>query len=186
MVEGIILAGGFSSRAKSNKMLFSISGKPLIMHTIEAMRKFVSHIYLVTGYFDKEIREIIKEDNFLTIVYNKDYEKGMFTSVLTGAKHIKEHLLLIPGDIPFVKEETYQKITLENQEIVIPTYQGKDGHPIFINKALVPVLLKEPPTSNLKEFRNKYDFQRINVDDSNILKDIDTLEDFENILKERK
>ena len=47
MAQGIILAGGFSSRTQNNKMRLSIDGKPLIFHTIEAMKPFVNKIYLL-------------------------------------------------------------------------------------------------------------------------------------------
>ena len=70
MAQGIILAGGFSSRTQNNKMRLSIDGKPLIVHTIEAMKPFVNKIYLITGHYDQDIRSIIQEDEKINIIYN--------------------------------------------------------------------------------------------------------------------
>ena len=185
MAQGIILAGGFSLRANTNKMLLHIDNKPLIIHTIESMRPFVNKIIVVTGRYDQEIKELLKNEN-VTICYNKDYEKGMFSSVLTGVKAVDDDFFIIPGDIPFVKKETYQTLLSGTKEVRYPVYKGKQGHPLFIKKTLIDELLKEPIESNLKVFRDRQDKEEIEVDDENILKDIDTIEQYNNIVEERK
>ena len=135
MAQGIILAGGFSLRAKTNKMLLNIDNKPLIIHTIEGMRPHVNKIIVVTGCYDQEIRELLKNEN-VTICYNKDYERGMFSSVLTGVKAVTDDFFIIPGDIPFVKKETYQALLNGTKKVRYPVYKGKQGHPLFIQKTL--------------------------------------------------
>ena len=69
MAQGIILAGGFSTRTKTNKMSLMINHKPLLVHTIDSMRPFVDKIVLVTGHYDQEIRSFIKESPKIKIVY---------------------------------------------------------------------------------------------------------------------
>ena len=184
MAEGIILAGGFSLRAKTNKMLLNIDDKPIIIHTINGMKPFVKRIILVTGHYDREIREILKNEQ-VEIYTNKDYEKGMFSSVLTGVKQVTDDFFIIPGDIPFVKKETYQSLLNGSKEIRFPVYKGKQGHPLFIKKELIDDLLKEPVDSNLKLFRDKHEKEMIEVDDPNTLKDIDTIDEYQKIIKER-
>ena len=186
MSQGIILAGGFSSRAKSNKMHFIVDGKPILIHTIESLKPFVNKLIVVTGYYDSDIRLFVKEDDKIRIVYNKDFQRGMFSSVLTGVKEIKEDFFIIPGDIPFVSKETFEKLLKGSKPVRYPVYENKEGHPLFIAKELIKDLLNEPIDSNLKAFRDRQDKEAISVNDKNILKDIDTVEEFEKILKERK
>ena len=186
MAQGIILAGGFSSRTNNNKMRLSIDGKPLIIHTIESMKPFVNKIFLVTGHYDSDIRSIVHEDEKLIIVYNKDYEKGMFSSVLCGVKNVTEDFFIIPGDIPFINASTYNALLKGTKPVRFPTYQGKEGHPLFISIELKGKLLKEPIDSNLKKFRDEQDKEIIQVDDKYILKDIDTIKEYETLLDERK
>lgn len=186
MAQGIILAGGFSSRTNNNKMRLSIDGKPLIIHTIESMKPFVNKIFLVTGHYDSDIRSIVHEDEKLIIVYNKDYEKGMFSSVLCGVKNVTEDFFIIPGDIPFINASTYSALLKGTKPVRFPTYQGKEGHPLFISIELKDKLLKEPIDSNLKKFRDEQDKEIIQVDDKYILKDIDTIKEYETLLDERK
>ncbi len=185
MASGIILAGGLSSRAQTNKMSFLFDGKPLLQHTIDSLEPFVDTIYLVTGHYDQEIRSFIKESPKIKIVYNQDYQKGMFSSVLTGAREVNDDVFILPGDIPFIKKETYQALLNGSLDVRCPIYQGKEGHPLFIKKELVKELIKEPIDSNLKLFRNKHKLEKIEVNDKNILKDIDTVEQYKEITKER-
>lgn len=186
MAQGIILAGGFSSRTKTNKMSLMINHKPLLLHTIDSMRPFVDKIILVTGHYDQEIRNIIKEDEKLQIVYNKDYEKGMFSSVLCGVQFIDDDFFILPGDIPFISACTYEAILKGTKPVRYPIYKGSEGHPLFIKQELKVSLLKEGMESNLRIFRDKQDKEVIEVDDKFILRDIDTIEEYKNLQKERE
>ena len=61
MAECIILAGGKSTRMGTNKMLLDYKGHPLLWYTIQSVRPFVNRIIVVTGKYDQEIREALKE-----------------------------------------------------------------------------------------------------------------------------
>ena len=123
MAEGIILAGGKSTRMGQNKMLLMYQNHPLIWYTIQSMKPFVSKIIIVTGRYDKEIKETLKNED-VTFVFNENYEKGMFSSVLKGVKETKEDFFIIPGDCPFVKEDTYRKLLKGNGDIRVPSYHS--------------------------------------------------------------
>ena len=71
MAECIILAGGKSTRMGTNKLLLDFNGHPLIWHTIQSVYPFVSRVIVVTGRYDKEIREALN-DLDIDIVTNKD------------------------------------------------------------------------------------------------------------------
>ena len=186
MIQAIILAGGFSSRAKSNKMHCPIDDKPLLEHTIESIKPLVGKVILVTGHYDQDIRSFIKEDEKLQIVYNKDYEKGMFSSVLCGVQFVDDDFFILPGDIPFIRARTYEALLKGTKPVRYPTYKGQEGHPLFIKKELRDSLLKEGLDSNLRLFRDKQDKEAIEVDDKFILRDIDTIEEYTNLKKERE
>lgn len=184
MAEGIILAGGFSSRTKNNKMLLTIDNKPLIIHTINSMKPFVKRIIVVTGHYDQEIRNILKNEE-VEIYFNERYPEGMFSSVLKGVQEVKDDFFIMPGDIPFVNKNTYMSLLNGTKDVRYPRRKGKDGHPLFLKKEMREELLKEPIDSNLKAFRDKQNSEAIEVDDENINRDIDTIEEYKAIVKER-
>ena len=176
MIYGIILAGGKSSRMGQNKMLLPFNGEPVIFHTIKGMKPNVDHIIVVTGKYDKEIREALKGQD-VEIVYNKDYELGMFSSILTGVAKVEGDFFIIPGDCPFVKAETYQKMLMGRGDIRVPRYKEQEGHPIYISYKFKDELLSRPLDYNLKSFRDEKKYEIIEVEDNNIVINLNTVLD---------
>lgn len=177
MAEAIILAGGKSTRMKTNKMLLDFKGHPLLWHTIQSVKPFVSKIIVVTGKYDKEIRENIK-DNSVTFVRNEDYELGMFSSVLTGVKETSDDFFVLPGDCPFVSPDTFKKILSGTGDIRYPRYHNKEGHPIYISKKYKDELLTTSLDLNLKIFRDSKKCEIIEVEDRNIVINLNDFLDY--------
>lgn len=181
MLTGIVLAGGCSSRAQTNKLLLSFKDRFLIDYTIEPLLSFVDHLIIVTGFYDKDIRKHFFDFDNIEIRTNHQFDEGMFSSILCGIKNVDSDVLIIPGDCPLVKKDTIRSIIDGKKDIRIPQFNGKNGHPIFIKASLIKELSTMPIDFNLKAFRNLNDYEIILVSDSNILNDIDTLDDFYNL-----
>lgn len=180
---GIILAGGYSSRAKLNKLLLEVNHKPLICHTIDSMRPFVDRIIVVTGRYDNELRPYLKD---VDVIYNDDYPLGMFSSILTGVRLVKDDdILLLPGDITNISNGTYSKILSASGDIRIPVCNGRNGHPLFLSKKFLPALKNEQIDSNMHKFLNKYydEKVKVTVDDPFIYFDVDTIDDYNELIK---
>lgn len=185
MITGVILAGGKSTRTNLNKLCLNIGNKPILFWTIENIEHNVDKLIVVAGKFHEQLKEIIP--NNIEISFNKNFESGMFSSIKCGLEAIDNSDVLIQlGDCPFVKDETIKKIINGegNHLIKVPTYKGKHGHPIFIKKDLVNIIKKSSNKTTLKQIRDEYGFDEIEVDDKNILNDIDYLKDYENIKAE--
>ena len=181
---GIVLAGGSSTRAKLNKLLLEVDRKPLICHTINTISPFVDKVIVVTGKYHDELIKIV---NNCEIVFNSHYELGMFSSVLVGVQKAKGNdVLLIPGDITNVSPSTIQALLKGTKPIRIPSFNGKTGHPVYISKKYVDLLLNEPVDYKLCDFIAKHDndVEIIDVNDSYINFDIDTIEDYNKLRKE--
>ena len=163
MIEAIVLAGGKSSRMQTNKMLLTVDGIPVILHTISYLRPFVSKVIVVTGKYHKEISELLKGEEKVQIVENKDYELGMFSSVKAGVR------------------ETIEKILKGSGKIRVVRYHGEDGHPIYISKEYKEEILNFPLDSNLKVFRDSKNYEIIDVEDRNILVNLNDVLDLEKV-----
>ena len=188
MVEGIILAGGYSSRAKRNKMTLTFNDIPIICNVIESMKEYCTKIVIVTGHYHDEIVEAVSKYSQVTVKRNLNYDLGMFSSVISGVTEINSDFFLTPGDYPLIKKETYQALLAESGLIRVPIFKGRKGHPILISKELIKPLLEEPIDSNLKVFRDRYKVNYVESSDEGVLIDVDTMEDFFTIKgnKERK
>jgi len=183
MADGIILAAGYSSRAKTNKMLLIFKNKSLISHAIDGMMPFVSHVFVITGHYHQEIEEALKGMKNVYCIENRNYHQGMFSSIQTGADVVSGDFFVLPGDCPFVHPSTYEMLLNGTKEMRVPSFLGRKGHPLFIQKHLIQPLIDEPNISNLKVFRNRYELEIIETTDPNVLTDIDTIEDYIKLTK---
>ena len=185
MVTGVILAGGYSKRAKTNKLLLKVDRKPLISYTIDSLKNFVDKLIVVTGRYDQELRPVLSD---VEIVYNPNFTLGMFSSVLAGLSQVDSDVLILPGDMANISPKTMKAI-LDNKDVItIPTYKGETGHPLFLNKEMVALVKNEDVNSNLRKFIEEHNelVNYVEVDDPFIKFDIDTIEDFECFLIKRK
>jgi molybdenum cofactor cytidylyltransferase len=180
MYDGIVLAGGYSSRFNQNKMCALYQGQVLILHTIQTMHQVCEKIYVVTGYYHQEIADVLKGYEYVEIVFNKNYDQGMFSSVKSGAHQVNHDFFIIPGDYPLVSLKTYKTLIKGSKEIRVPSYIKRLGHPLFIDYDLKNELMMSTLNS-LKEFRDQHDLEIIDVDDEFILLDIDKVEDLNKV-----
>lgn len=178
-IEGIILAAGFSSRAGAYKLTFELGSKTVIEHCLEGMYNVCDNIIVVGGYnFDKLV-PILDKYSKVKLIYNENYELGMFSSVLKGFAHsMGNRVFMIPGDYSLIQPNVYKSMLNINDDIVIPTYNGKKGHPLLMNKSMVQLLLSSGNISNLRDFIASHKFSAVEVDCPGILMDIDTQEDY--------
>ncbi|MCD6595465.1 nucleotidyltransferase family protein [bacterium] len=179
--DGIILAAGKSRRIGFGKfkMTLPFAGKTIIECAIDAMSPVCDRIIIVGGHRIEEIEKILAVYEKVEIVFNKNYEGGMFTSVKTGASHIEApQFFLLPGDYPLISTKVYNKMLEIDSDIVIPTYHSRNGHPVLMNSELIPELLAEPDDSNLKIFINRKGYDTVEIDEVGIITDIDTMDDY--------
>ncbi len=186
MPHGIILAGGYSSRAKQNKMLFDIDGIPLLEHTVNSMRPHVDRLVVVSGRYHKEVERLFEDAADVVIVHNPRFEAGMFTSVQCGVRQMGDDFFMLPGDIPFVRFSTYRALLEAQGPIRVPKHGKRRGHPLFIEKALAPDILALSETANLKTFRKNHPLTEVTVEDPGVLFDVDTPEDYRKALNWQK
>lgn len=187
----IVLAGGLSKRMKEFKPLLPLGKATITDHAISLFKNVNVNAYLIVGYRGDDIIAGIKIKD-ITIFNNPDYEQGMMTSVQTGVRQLPpgyDAFFVLPVDIPLVKPSTIKQLMTAVQEnpgkIIYPTYQGKKGHPPLIPTSLIPQILEWDKDGGLNAVLKEHENQalEIAVDDRFILKDIDTPEDYQRLLK---
>ena len=151
MISTILLAAGQSSRMKGeNKLIKEIDGIPLIKYAVKnILTSAVDEIVIVLGHEKDLIKSIIGIDKKIKFTYNKDFKKGISSSIKTGLKNISkksEAFFISLGDMPNVNQNIYNKLIKSRfkynkklklqhkKEIIIPTFEGKNGNPVLFSK----------------------------------------------------
>lgn len=183
MVEGVVVAGGFSSRAGGWKMAFDLGGLTVLQRCVLTMSSFCSRVIVVGGDRYRSLPRLLSKEKYplVELVYNADYPQGMFSSVLTGFREVRApRFFFIPGDYPLVSPSVYRKLLSQEGEAIIPSYQGDTGHPVLFQTAAITELTSRPGKyNNLREFIASRQHQYVEVADPGILLDIDTREDYQ-------
>ena len=184
IVEAVVVAAGYSSRAGAFKPGLDVLGKTVLERCVAGLAAHCSRIIVVGGYRIERVREILAPDSKVEIVFNPRYPEGMFTSVQAGMRRVRgDRILFTPGDYPLLSSEVCHRLLQEDGEIVIPVFQGRKGHPIVLSGRMAAAVAREDSGSNLRAFIQKQGFRTLEVDDEGILIDLDTPEDYTKILE---
>ena len=131
MIKAILLAAGQSKRMKSeNKLIKLYKNKPLINYSLNVLKKSkVNKIIIVLGHQRKEVKKIIKKNKKIIFTYNKNYKKGMASSIKIGLKKISKNdkgFIIAQSDMPFVKQSDINKVPTKTDNVLV-TNGGKQA-----------------------------------------------------------
>ena len=187
----IVVAAGYSSRMHDFKPLLKFGGKTAIRTVIETLKlSGVNDIITVLGHRSEELEKSIGDCN-VKCVYNENYPKGMYTSVVRGVEEVGTHIsafFIWPVDIPLIKEHTIinlmEKYNEKNQGIIHPSFDGKRGHPPLIDYKYAQAIILGDGEGGLKRLLDRYENDSYNLPlwDQAILMDMDTEEDYRKLL----
>ncbi len=146
MIKAILLAAGQSKRMKSeNKLIKLYKNKPLINYSLNVLTKSkVNKIIIVLGHQHKELKKIIKKNKKIIFTYNKNYKKGMASSIKNGLKKISKNdkgFIVAQSDMPFVKQSDINKIcrSINSKKFLVHAlkYKTRVGNPIGFDSSLI-------------------------------------------------
>ncbi|MGQ9509179.1 MAG: nucleotidyltransferase family protein [Thermodesulfobacteriota bacterium] len=148
-ISAILLGAGESKRMGENKLDLPWGKKTILEKCLQTLiRSEVKEIVLVLNEKMKKKVNVLRNKK-VKIVFNPDYRKGMSTSISRGLKVIdpkSQGILIALGDQPALKTRTINAIVLrfrvEGKGIIVPTFQGKWGHPVLFHRRYYKDLLK--------------------------------------------
>ncbi|KUG02459.1 ctp:molybdopterin cytidylyltransferase [hydrocarbon metagenome] len=179
-MDGLIVAAGRSERMGGlYKMALDLGKYTVIENTVAGMAAVCSRVIVVSGFNADKLQEILQGYKEVEIVFNPNYNEGMYSSIKTGLKQISSsRFFCLPGDYPLIDEGVYQAMLEVEADIVIPTYQGQAGHPVLFKHKFIEKILTQECYTNLRQFIANHDPTYVEVDCPGILMDIDNLEDY--------
>jgi len=191
MITAILLAAGQSKRLKDeNKLTKLFKGKPLINHILYSLIKSkVNKIIIVLGFEHLKIKTKLLKNKKINFVINKNYKKGMSSSIKTGLKKLPKNskgFLIVLGDMPNITKTTINKICLSiirsDKEIILPKFKNKTGNPIGFKYSMIKNIYKIKGDRGAKNIikKNNKKIKFLNINSKSILINLNTKRNFSN------
>ena len=180
MIGAIVLAAGSSSRMGRPKFAMTVGVRgptflDAILATLEVSGVSAVRVVVPPGHERRDSRDVA----------NPDPAAGMLSSVQCGVRALPDGLeavLVWPVDHPLVERGTVVAMVAAfragDPPIVVPTHDGRRGHPVLFAARLLPELLTADPSRGAVAVVKAHDDRlELAVDDPGILLDIDTPDD---------
>ena len=193
MISGIVLAAGSSRRMGSPKALLKLNDKTFLQHVVDVLHSArIINVVIVLG---SEAENIRKSLSWFTgkIVVNEDWQKGQLSSIIAGINSLdidkseseKVHgVMICPVDHPLISQsilvDLLQGFWISKKDIIVPTFNGKRGHPVIFSREIFEELRTMPYEIGARAMLHKHPEKilEVPVNDEGILINIDTIEDY--------
>lgn len=195
----VLLAGGKSERMGIAKGLLSYQNSYWILEQLKQIAaSAITEIYIGLGYHFEEylnkiplLREaqvdlVSYEKIQIRVIINKNPTLGSFSTLQTVLEQMPKNksVLINPIDIPIINKTELETIIAAQNQVVLPNYKGKNGHPIKLHSDFWKTLLLLDPTD--KNSRLDLEIKKvissnittIGVTDSCIIKNLNTPQDW--------
>ena len=190
-VAGIILAAGMSTRMGQLKQLLPLGGRAAIEWIAEVVGRRLNEVVVVLGHRAEEIAPVLAAYPVRWVV-NADYQTGMISSVQCAVRVVdtEADYLICLGDQPrlsgAVVEQVLQVRKQVNAGIIIPTANGKRGHPVLIRNTYRAEILGLSLDVGLNAVTRNHpeDTYELPVAEAAILTDMDTPADYQRELEQ--
>jgi molybdenum cofactor cytidylyltransferase len=189
----LIPAGGRSTRMGRPKLSLLLGGRAVLVRVIDSLRQAgIERILTVVGPHVPELSPLAQAAGSEVLLLAEE-TKGMRGSVELGLDWIEktwrpalgDSWLLVPGDHPAINPEVVHCLIGSwghgPATILIPTYQGRRGHPTLVGWNHVAGIRSQDPAKRLNAYFREHAAQtrEIPVEDADVLNDLDTPEDYE-------
>ena len=193
-VAAIVLAAGGGTRMQGRvKQLLPWRGKTLIENAIElAASSRAVETLVVLGANAAQIRAAIRGAP-ARVVLNRDWETGHASSIRVALNALSREIdaaIFVNADQPFISAHVIDQIIQRYYEtgapIVVPRYAGQRGSPVLFNRAHFDELARLHGEQGGRELLSKdqAQIQLVEFADARLAMDIDTPEEYENIVIE--
>lgn len=205
MIWTVVLAAGESRRMGTQKLLLPFGDATVVGAVVRTAQASRAGRTLVVLGADREVirRELEPLGKIggaagagrageIEFAVNEHYPLGMLSSIQTGFRALPpdaEAAVVVLGDQPFLPSRVIDDVIAGYEKglhgIVIPTFQGRRGHPVLVDLKYRQEVLALDPADGLRRLMRAHpeDVRETEVGDANILRDLDTPEDYAGVVK---
>jgi molybdenum cofactor cytidylyltransferase len=164
MLAAVILAAGESSRMGSPKALLPVGGQTFLAHLLAVAgqratkpgadaktNQGIGCTRVVLGAYAEKISGALGLDPEI-VVLNPNWEQGQLSSIQAAIRSLPQGstggMILFLVDHPLISaalvDNLIAKFHQSGSPIVVPTFQGRRGHPVIFAERLYDELLAAP------------------------------------------
>ena len=203
MISAIVLAAGRSRRMGAQKLLLPLGGRPVIARIVDELlggpvdevivdevivdEVIVDEVIVVIGQDGQRIRQVLAGRR-VHLVVNPDAEADMLSSVRCGLRAMPpqcDAALVVLGDQPGISREVVaelvQALRTGSRGIVVPTFQGRRGHPLLFSADYRDEILNHYDQVGLRGLLQAHadDVAEVKVSTPEVIEDMDSAEDYQ-------
>jgi molybdenum cofactor cytidylyltransferase len=151
-----------------------------------------AEVIVVLGHRQEEIQARIQHLP-VKIVINENYSQGMSSSIKCGIQAVSpdaQAVIIALADQPMISSDIIDRLIeayqTQGKKIVIPTYEGRGGHPILIDLAYREEILNVDPQIGLRQvvWNHPGETRRLTVETDAVIQNINTWEDYQRMIKQ--
>lgn len=196
MLFAVIPAAGKSSRMGRPKLALPLGEFTIVEWVIRALfQGGAQEVLVVLGPHLSQLLPEVQRAGASALLLSEE-TPDMRATVELGLQHLEDHFhpdpeddwLLVPADHPtlapaVIRQLVQARQTHPDRTISLPTYQGKRGHPALLRWRHVPEIRRHPSDLGLNTYlrQHLHETQEVPVDSPDILLDLDTPEDYEQL-----
>jgi len=181
-VAALMLAAGYSRRFGGDKRRATLAdGRSLLASSLELPCSMLEEVWLVLRP-DESITELGLPAG-IKLVQHPLTAQGMGHSLAAGAERllaesVADSVAIFLADMPLIRRDSLETLLahVSADNIVLPSYQGKHGHPVVFGRDFWPQLAALSGDVGAKAVlqQNADAVQIIELDDPGVLQDIDS------------
>ena len=194
MIAAVVLAAGESRRMKVPKALLTLGEGTFVSHLIDELQTAgIDTIVVVVGADAEQVRKELQGRGVL-IVENPAYAQGQLSSVVKGIEATErfrpDGVLICPVDHPGIDAGVITRLHSafysKNALIVLPTFNGKRGHPALFSARLTEELKAAPPNIGARSvlWAHEADVVHVETGSKGVIQNIDTPADYEDFRRD--
>ena len=180
-----------------DKALLPWNGMTFVSAAIERLKAYTQLVIVVGGANAKALApEVYARGGFLVV--NPEPERGQFSSLRVGLKEVlnrgRDAAVVTLVDRPPASASTMDALMAEfakhfkgddGKWAIVPESCGKHGHPIVIGREMIEAFLRADPASTARDVEhvNQEHIVYVSVNDSNVIANINTPEDYQSLGK---
>ncbi len=172
-------------------MLLPLPDRPVIVRCLETITAagIDETVVVLAPPYGTAIHEVIAHFP-VTVAWNCQPESDMAASLRVGLDHLTSAVtgvLVFLPDTPLVSPATCRMLidahSTDPQGIIIPIHGGRRGHPLLLPRTIIAELSNYPTLRDLLHLRQEL-ITLCSTDDKAILLDMDTPEEYEQLLRQ--